>query len=96
MKDRILLGPNVGAISIARYGLTEGEHVTVSGFGSLTVGEKPPTTQLHQVVLPIVGLQKCFAAYKNYSGQAKLTDNMFCAGFLGSGGRDACQGDSGG
>ncbi|KAM4565316.1 serine protease 27-like [Fundulus diaphanus] len=62
----------------------------VTGFGDLGNGMVPDILQ--EVVLPIVGNNKC-SCYNQ--GFATITENMICAG-LDLGGMDSCQGDSGG
>lgn len=95
LKDALVFGPAIGAISIANSRPNDGEIATVSGFGSTTItGNRPDV--LHAVNVPIVDQKVCVKSYQNYPGKAKVTDNMFCAGFVGVGGKDACQGDSGG
>lgn len=88
-------GSTVGPIPLARFGLSDGDGVTVSGYGATIVGSSKPS-DLHSVSVRVVNYQTCFKAYEKYPGREKLTDNMLCAGLLGVGGKDACQGDSGG
>lgn len=72
----------------------------VSGFG-LTETDKRRilTNTLKYVQLPVVDQETCstsVALAKTTSQNVpSLTDNMFCAGFP-EGGRDSCQGDTGG
>ncbi|XP_060527379.1 trypsin-7-like [Cylas formicarius] len=62
-----------------------------AGWGS--VRESGPLGDILQVVrIPVVTNRQCQAAYLF----KPITNRMFCAGFLGVGGRDSCQGDSGG
>ncbi|XP_071526049.1 venom serine protease 34-like [Panulirus ornatus] len=62
----------------------------VSGWGVLAEdGDQPK--QLYEVTVPTMTNGKCKEKY----GAAAVTANMICAG-LDEGGKDACQGDSGG
>lgn len=80
-----VLRPN-SMVSITGWGLTKDTYSTkVAG-----------TENLLGIEVPVVDFDRCAKAYKKYPGRARLTDFMFCAGLLGVGGRDACQGDSGG
>lgn len=95
--ESLVFGPTIGGIPIAgsSVSLPPNTVVIVSGFGVTT----PSTTEwgvLHSVSVPIVDHDICAKAYKNYKGKAKLTNNMICAGYYGTGGKDACKGDSGG
>lgn len=97
LRDPLPFGNTIGSIEIvnANGNLRPGESVTVSGFGSTVInGIKPGI--LHSVNVPIVDQLQCVRAYANYPGRARVSENMFCAGLLGIGGKDACQGDSGG
>ncbi|XPS73274.1 Trypsin [Ascochyta lentis] len=67
-----------------------GSTTTVAGWGTTSSGGTSPTT-LRKVDVPIVSRATC---RQNYS-VAEITDNMVCAG-LTAGGKDSCQGDSGG
>ncbi|XP_051987444.1 polyserase-2-like [Xyrauchen texanus] len=69
-----------------------GSDMWVTGWGHIHSSVPLPSPQnLQEVNVPIVGNRKCNCLY----GNAKITDNMMCAGLLG-GGKDSCQGDSGG
>ncbi|XP_042559129.1 prostasin-like [Clupea harengus] len=59
-----------------------------------TVSDGASTWTLQEVEVPVVGNSACQTAYQGYS--ITITNNMMCAGLLGQGGKDACQGDSGG
>ncbi|KAG5873875.1 hypothetical protein JTB14_025065 [Gonioctena quinquepunctata] len=68
-----------------------GVSVTLTGWGRK--GENRDFSEtLQEVQVPSVPQEECRAAY----GESKITDNMFCAGYLGLGGKDSCGGDSGG
>lgn len=57
----------------------------VSGWGITSNGTL--ATQLQAVVVPILSMEECREAYS----VNLVTDRMICAGYLGEGGRDACQ-----
>ncbi|XP_077123064.1 ovochymase-1 isoform X3 [Ranitomeya variabilis] len=63
----------------------------VTGWGS-TREDGQYSNRLQQLPVPILNNTICNSNY--YPGA--ISDNMFCAGFPGSEGKDACQGDSGG
>ncbi|KAK9758606.1 Trypsin [Popillia japonica] len=68
-----------------------GVPAVVAGWGK--TGEKVDTSRvLRKVVVPVWSKEECYAS--EY-GRAKLSDNMFCAGYP-EGEKDACRGDSGG
>ena len=85
-----------------------GQQVKVSGWGSTTqrlvfsstttgpsqIQEKPALLQ--SVDVPVVSQAACTAAYANILKTVHVTDNMICAGIIGTGGKDFCKGDSGG
>lgn len=62
-----------------------GTRSVVSGWGTTSSGSS--ATQLQAVEVPIVSLEDCKAAYDRYD----VTERMICAGYLGEGGKDACQ-----
>jgi len=64
---------------------------TVAGWGSERVGG-PTASKLMQAKVPMVTQSQCANAYRNV-GQVSIGDNKICAGV---GGRDTCNGDSGG
>ncbi|GAB5032583.1 peptidase s1 and chymotrypsin hap [Nannochloropsis oceanica] len=87
-------------------GMTEGEMVTVLGWGlteeraQKEQKEAPPvqgsgTDVLRSVTLPIIGNKKCNAEYRALTGKESILDEEVCAG-VDRGGLDSCQGDSGG
>lgn len=69
-----------------------GTDARVSGWGALSQGGAPPEV-LQVVNVPIVSNDICGTAYQELN---PITDGMICAGDIEAGGRDACQGDSGG
>jgi len=68
------------------------EKSTVIGWGYVKEGG-PASPQLREVEVPVVSNTVCSDAYA--SDSVAITSNMLCAG-LGEGGKDSCQGDSGG
>ncbi|XP_078614537.1 uncharacterized protein LOC144883778 isoform X2 [Branchiostoma floridae x Branchiostoma japonicum] len=76
----------------ARRLVRSGQVGTVTGWGAVQEGG-PYSTTLMKVSLPLVSLGRCRRAHPQYAGD--ISKNMFCAGRT-SGGRDACEGDSGG
>ncbi|GBM50643.1 Clotting factor B [Araneus ventricosus] len=78
--------------------LSEGDNVTVLGWGDLSFGG--PSTKILQEVdgLQVVSNKACNSKFKKISGipfPRGITETFLCAG-LEEGGKDACQGDSGG
>ncbi|XP_066522321.1 transmembrane protease serine 9-like [Hoplias malabaricus] len=64
----------------------------VTGWGEIREGVPLPYPQtLQEVKVPVVGNRQCNCFY----GVGTITKNMICAG-LKEGGRDSCEGDSGG
>lgn len=66
-----------------------GTVLTVSGWGHTTYGGSV-AIRLQKVNVPVVSSLTCNDAY------GSITNRMFCAGNIASGGVDSCQGDSGG
>lgn len=97
LKDALTFGPTIGGVPLAGNSISvpAGKLVTASGFGSTKINGDDPDV-LHFVSVPIVDQDTCVKAYKKYPGKAKVTKNMICAGLYGTGGKDACKGDSGG
>ncbi|XP_034478333.1 trypsin eta-like [Drosophila innubila] len=52
----------------------------------------PSSPHLEQAYVPIVSSEQC----NNIYGKGEVTERMICAGDVAQGGRDACQGDTGG
>ncbi|CAH1245322.1 NOTCH2 [Branchiostoma lanceolatum] len=76
----------------ARRLMRSGQIGTVTGWGAVEEGGSYSTT-LMKVSLPLVSLGRCRRAHPQFADD--ISKNMFCAGRT-SGGRDACEGDSGG
>ncbi|KAM9733222.1 LOW QUALITY PROTEIN: coagulation factor VII [Menidia menidia] len=75
---------------LSQYLLREENRGVVSGWGATQYLHRS-SRFLRKVTLPVVSHQACTATTEQV-----ITDNMFCAGYLQAGGRDACSGDSGG
>lgn len=73
---------------------TEGQTLTVSGWGALKQGGQGPDI-LQKVDVPVVSNDECDQKYKDYDNSYEIKDHQLCAGFA-AGGKDSCQGDSGG
>uniref|UniRef100_A0A673K9G3 Trypsin I-P1-like n=1 Tax=Sinocyclocheilus rhinocerous TaxID=307959 RepID=A0A673K9G3_9TELE len=65
----------------------------VTGWGSLLPNGTQLPDILQEVMIPIVINSACANAY---GGMYTITSNMICAGLLNQGGKDSCEGDSGG
>ncbi|XP_066265904.1 uncharacterized protein [Branchiostoma lanceolatum] len=76
----------------ARRLIRPGNIGTVTGWGAQAVGGKT-SEKLMKVSLPVVSLRRCRDAHPQYAQE--ISQNMFCAGRR-EGGKDACEGDSGG
>lgn len=97
LTEALVFQPTVNGIALAPKSLVlqPGTGVTASGYGSTSINSQKPDV-LHFVAMPVVSQSDCLKAYSKYTGKAKVTEKMICAGFYGTGGKDACQGDSGG
>lgn len=105
-----LIGNNIATAALCNRTLTEGLHLTVSGWGLIDPKATRPTQSLRTVTVPIVAKSQCRQTYKktsklnNYSSYSvvkfptsnivTISRSMFCAGVLGT--KDACTFDSGG
>ncbi|XP_014212159.1 trypsin-1-like [Copidosoma floridanum] len=79
---------NVKTILIAVKDPKVGDDITVSGYGEVAYG-KQGEPDLKKLTIPIISHTKCQIFYP------EMTNNMFCAGYLGYS-DDSCRGDSGG
>lgn len=95
LRETLTFSLAIGSISIGNGRPPTNAVATVSGFGSTTIDGNRPSV-LHSANVMVVDQTVCIQNYQNYPGKARVTDNMLCAGLIGVGGKDACQGDSGG
>ncbi|CAK9299684.1 unnamed protein product [Gordionus sp. m RMFG-2023] len=71
---------------------TYSDECYVTGWGTVNPLIENPTNHLMQLCVPFNKPKDCNNLYKNLG---RITENMFCAGYVNSG-KDACKGDSGG
>ena len=76
-------------------GLAPGTDLVTSGWGNQSATQSDFPTKLRDVHVPYVSDSACRAAYPPGPEEVFL-DTMFCAGYVGVGGKDSCNGDSGG
>jgi len=87
-------GPTLNLVDEASMGqLPMGTPFTVTGWGNRSSSGEDLSPLLQQVNVPLVDNGLCQDAYDEVS--VTITDRMLCAGYE-SGGKDACNGDSGG
>ncbi|XP_069705984.1 trypsin I-P1-like [Phaenicophaeus curvirostris] len=80
----------IQTVSLPTSCVAAGTTCLISGWGNtLSDGVQYPDT-LQCLEAPVLSSSECSSSYPG-----KITDNMFCAGFL-EGGKDSCQEDSGG
>lgn len=79
------------AIPIKETRPVDGKMATIAGWG-YREEFGPSSSHLEEVQVPIVNSSDCTKSY----GVGEITDRMICAGYLKAGGKDACQGDTGG
>lgn len=92
----LAFSPTIGPISPGTSSPSTGNLVTASGYGSTVPGGNQ-TSNLHSVTVPVVDQATCARNYKTVPNlKNRVTENMLCAGLLNVGGKDSCQGDSGG
>lgn len=77
----------------SKYAIPMGDAVVI-GWGTTDEGGNT-TPQLMRVWVDIQKSDTCEANYQTVLPNTDITENMFCAG-LPEGGKDSCQGDSGG
>uniref|UniRef100_A0A8C6QH43 Trypsin-like n=2 Tax=Nannospalax galili TaxID=1026970 RepID=A0A8C6QH43_NANGA len=87
LKSPATLNSRVSTISLPKSCPTAGAQCLVSGWGNLG-GSYPALLQCLNA--PVLSDSTCKNSYPG-----KITSNMFCLGFL-EGGKDSCDGDSGG
>jgi trypsin len=85
-------GERLQPIPVATDEPSAGQTAVATGWGTVSSGSSSLSSQLQAVVIQIVSREECNEAYAAYGG---ITENMICAAVIG-GGKDACQGDTGG
>ncbi len=81
--------------ALAAEGLTApGVDAIITGWGATREGGANSPI-LQQATVPIIANTEASAAYEPLFGPDSVTANMLAAGYLGEGGVDTCQGDSG-
>uniref|UniRef100_A0A8D2D312 trypsin n=1 Tax=Sciurus vulgaris TaxID=55149 RepID=A0A8D2D312_SCIVU len=84
------ISSRVSTVSLPKSSPSAGTQCLISGWGNtVSFGSKFPSL-LQCLDAPVLSDTVCNDAYPG-----KITNNMFCLGFL-EGGKDSCQGDSGG
>lgn len=93
----LIYGQSIQPITLpaSDYAAANGDMVLISGWGiQVDHPEAQLSNLLYAVSVPIVDQDKCARIYKRPEGWSNsptlITDNMFCAGLLGVGGKDAC------
>ncbi|CAG9796395.1 unnamed protein product [Diatraea saccharalis] len=81
------------SIAGSGYNLGDNQEVWAAGWGRLYYAG-PSSEQLRHVQVWTINQAVCRARYAER--QITITDNMLCSGWLEVGGRDQCNGDSGG
>ena len=76
-------------------GIAPGTDLVTSGWGNQSATQSDFPIKLRDVHVPYVSDSACRAAYPPGPDEV-LLDTMFCAGIVGVGGKDSCNGDSGG
>ncbi|KAM6977514.1 trypsin [Aplochiton taeniatus] len=94
LKAPVYLNDFVSIVPLPRHSapIAEGRVCRVSGWGFTSFSGRQIPSALLTVQLPIVSLATCNSSM---SFHGNITENMLCAGYS-DGGRDACEGDSGG
>jgi secreted trypsin-like serine protease len=87
--------PSTAPIQVLNYDATipsDNDNVTTIGFGSFDPNGTQYDGKLRRVTMSVIGTDTCNSIY----GGFVHGDTMICAGNLPDGGKDACEGDSGG
>lgn len=101
LTNPLKLSPSVAIIEIDRTmsRLPDGIQVEATGWGRTCDLNFNPncniSSTLLSVKLPVIANNRCGKLYKKYEHSFQIKPSMICAG-LSIGGKDTCQGDSGG
>lgn len=97
LEEAIVFNEYAQPIALPQAGkvITEGTTILITGWGVRENNlDAIPPDHLHAVSVPIVNWNTCQKIYKKLKGKQKdlpeVTKNMFCAGLLKVGGKDAC------
>lgn len=95
LKDSVRLTSRVSPACLpsSTSSYSPGTECTISGWGSTGQTSGGYSRRLQAATVPILETRRCMES--QVYGPDKLTQGMFCAGYL-AGGIDSCQGDSGG
>ncbi|XP_018320763.1 trypsin-7-like [Agrilus planipennis] len=96
LNEDLVFGTTISPVSLPPPDivLPAGTWATVAGWGDLADGG-PGSTQLQAVTVPIISNEECIRLYAINDTGVIITDRLLCA-LYAPGGRDACNGDSGG
>ena len=89
--------PNIRPVCLPSVSSSDtfvGDVATVTGWGDTEDGGDDSNVLL-EVNVTVISNKECRNDYKTNSLNLNITDNMICANVAG-GGKDSCQGDSGG
>lgn len=88
LEEPLQFKTGVGSISLPSdsENYYSGTKATVTGWGTLS-SSGSLSNHLREVDVPLVPSSKCAQLY----GRETITRRMICAGFIDSGGKDACQ-----
>ncbi|KAJ0171008.1 hypothetical protein K1T71_013207 [Dendrolimus kikuchii] len=93
--EPVPITPTTRPIAIGELSdLRPGTMVSVSGWGTIWPNIDEMVQILRRVSVPIIPFEICQKMPKPL--YCNLTSRMFCAGYLETGGKDTCKGDSGG
>lgn len=87
LKHPLVYSSKIQPIKLSSWNDNSSESkATVTGWGRIKEGGNI-SNQLREVSVPIVSNEECGKMY----GKTKISSRMICAGYIGVGGKDACQ-----
>lgn len=96
LEDEVKFNENVQPVCLPpkSHSYRDGTPAFVSGWGYTKYRGTLPNT-LHIVGVPLINKSKCQQMYDKARIMRRISDNVICAGYE-EGGKDSCEGDSGG